>query len=311
MANNAGRLAGLAALAGAAYMMSKGKDKEKDSDSSRPARPESTETGRDGSPTADKKTKSDVLEAITKPREKANDAAGNQGVISNSGKEPDAKPSKPKADNVEPPKPPKLVSEPSDKRIKLDPSRRDLEAGMSRGTRAESKPASTVSSSEEGMKNYKPRRTPTAASTPSSAPAKTTSSSAPAKTTSSSAPAKTSTVTPDFTPGKVPTSAQAAANRQAVVDKVKSAVSGVSDYVKNFETPAERRSREAKESKNAPAKPAQTRQFNENMFDTGSAMRRGGMVKKMAKGGMTSTASTASKRADGIASRGKTKCKMY
>ena len=35
-------------------------------------------------------------------------------------------------------------------------------------------------------------------------------------------------------------------------------------------------------------------------------MKKGGSVKKMASGGMT-----ASKRADGIASRGKTKCKMY
>jgi hypothetical protein len=34
--------------------------------------------------------------------------------------------------------------------------------------------------------------------------------------------------------------------------------------------------------------------------------RKGGKVKKMASGGMT-----ASSRADGIASRGKTKCKMY
>ena len=37
-----------------------------------------------------------------------------------------------------------------------------------------------------------------------------------------------------------------------------------------------------------------------------SAMKKGGKVKKMASGGMT-----ASRRADGIASRGKTKCKMY
>jgi hypothetical protein len=36
--------------------------------------------------------------------------------------------------------------------------------------------------------------------------------------------------------------------------------------------------------------------------------KRGGKVKKMASGGM---ASSASKRADGIATRGKTKCKMY
>jgi len=45
-----------------------------------------------------------------------------------------------------------------------------------------------------------------------------------------------------------------------------------------------------------------------NMQDepTPGMMKKGGAVKKMASGGMT-----ASKRADGIASRGKTKCKMY
>jgi len=44
--------------------------------------------------------------------------------------------------------------------------------------------------------------------------------------------------------------------------------------------------------------------------EAGNPMKKGGMVKKtvkkMASGGMT-----ASRRADGIASRGKTKCKMY
>ena len=78
-----GRLAGLAALGAAAYMMSKGKDKEVEpSGSTKAARPKSTETGRDESPIADAKTKSDVLSAITKPRDKSNDAAGNDGVIS-------------------------------------------------------------------------------------------------------------------------------------------------------------------------------------------------------------------------------------
>jgi hypothetical protein len=36
-------------------------------------------------------------------------------------------------------------------------------------------------------------------------------------------------------------------------------------------------------------------------------LKKGGATKKMASGGMTS----ASKRGDGIASKGKTKCKMY
>jgi len=40
------------------------------------------------------------------------------------------------------------------------------------------------------------------------------------------------------------------------------------------------------------------------------AMKRGGKVKKMASGGMTSKASSASKRADGIATKGKTRGKI-
>ena len=46
---------------------------------------------------------------------------------------------------------------------------------------------------------------------------------------------------------RVPTSEEAAANRQAVYDKVKSMGRSVSDYISNFETPAERSSRERKE----------------------------------------------------------------
>jgi len=83
--------------------------------------------------------------------------------------------------------------------------------------------------------------------------------------------------------GRVPTPEQASANRQAAMDKVKGFGSGVMDAISNFETPAERRSREAKEA---------------------SGMKRGGSVKKMASGG------SASKRADGIAQRGKTRGKM-
>lgn len=48
-----------------------------------------------------------------------------------------------------------------------------------------------------------------------------------------------------------------------------------------------------------------------NNMITNPPMKKGGVVKKMAKGGMSSVASSASKRADGIASKGKTKCKMY
>ena len=45
-----------------------------------------------------------------------------------------------------------------------------------------------------------------------------------------------------------------------------------------------------------------------NRSDANRSYKKGGGVKKMASGGM---ASSASKRADGIATKGKTKCKMY
>jgi hypothetical protein len=77
---------------------------------------------------------------------------------------------------------------------------------------------------------------------------------------------------------RVPTSEEAASNRQAIYDKVKSMGRSVSDYVSNFETPAERRSKERKE--------------------------------KMAKGYARGGSVTASSRGDGIAQRGKTRGKM-
>ena len=53
--------------------------------------------------------------------------------------------------------------------------------------------------------------------------------------------------------------------------------------------------------------PTDTRSVNERMRES-FGLKKGGKVKRMASGGM---ASSASKRADGIATRGKTNCKMY
>ena len=92
--------------------------------------------------------------------------------------------------------------------------------------------------------------------------------------------------TPAKSSGRVPTSEEAAANRQALYDKV---TSGVGGYLSDTFT-LEGRERAKKAA---------------------SGMKRGGAVKKMASGGMTSKVSSASRRADGIASRGKTRCKMY
>jgi hypothetical protein len=77
-------------------------------------------------------------------------------------------------------------------------------------------------------------------------------------------------------------------NLQNAPGDIMSGIKKVGSALSNFETIAERRSREAKEAKNKPV-----------------AKRSGGAVKKMASGG--SVKSSASSRGDGIASRGKTR----
>jgi hypothetical protein len=87
------------------------------------------------------------------------------------------------------------------------------------------------------------------------------------------APTKTSS-------SRVPTSEQASANRAAAVEKVKGMGSSIADYFSTYETPAERKNRERKE--------------------------------KAAKGSYASggSVSSASRRADGIATKGKTRGRM-
>jgi len=53
-------------------------------------------------------------------------------------------------------------------------------------------------------------------------------------------------------------------------------------------------------------RPGRNEEIDDDTRESAGGYRRGGKVKKMASGGMT-----ASKRADGIASRGRTKCKIY
>jgi hypothetical protein len=96
MGKKDGTLAGLAALAGAAYLYKQQKDKDAGPKGKADTGPgyKSTETRKDEGPTADKETKRNILETITTPKEKSNDTAGNQGVIdsnSSSVKKPDDK----------------------------------------------------------------------------------------------------------------------------------------------------------------------------------------------------------------------------
>ena len=65
----------------------------------------------------------------------------------------------------------------------------------------------------------------------------------------------------------------------------------------------------SRERSKAGSGPTDTRSVNQRMRET-FGLKKGGKVKRMASGGMTSSASSASKRADGIATKGKTRGKI-
>jgi hypothetical protein len=229
---NLGRLAGLAALAGAAYMASKGKDKDDAGDQ------------KTSSYTGDTKKVEDKEE----PRRQITDYMKKSDGDSKPITEADVvMPEKAAPAALKKPTPPR-TSTTAKTAPRGDSTRRDLEAGMSRGIPAKQKPVSTVSSSAEDMKNYKSRAASPAAPAPAAKP-------------KDPAPTSTTTSAPKSEPykHKMP----------------------ISSF---FEGIRERGNKDLEER----------------------GLRGGGKVKKMASGGMT-----ASRRADGIASRGKTKCKMY
>lgn len=281
MAKNVGRLAGLAALAGAAYMMSKGKD------ATGPAATAGEEKASKARIAAQKDAVSGSRatgeSSYTGTTKNTADAAKNIGFGGGDDSDKNLKRVEPKSAAVTPSavetKSLKPVSEPSDKSIKLAPEKRDLEKDMSRGTRTPAKPVSTVSSSAEGMTNYKPRRTPAAPST--------------AKSTVSSSAEGMKNYKPRST------SAAPAATKVAEKPTEKS-----KNMLEAAKEEARRRAAASQTTRTSTSSSTATR----TPFPGSSALnkKRGGAVKKMASGGMT-----ASRRADGIASRGKTKCKMY
>jgi len=100
--------------------------------------------------------------------------------------------------------------------------------------------------------------------------------------------------------------------RKPPVSTVSSSEEGMKNYVPRRAPAAnpdygnEGRTYESKAKPKAKYETPYDRMNRENR-EAGIKFKKGGVVKKMANGGATS----ASKRADGIASRGKTKCKMY
>lgn len=205
--------------------------------------------------------------------------------------------------------------------IRMPSGSPDAEAGMSRGTRGESKPASTVSSSEKGMKNYVPRRKSTASSSAEGmknyAPRRGLSSVDQIPGQNRSGPVGGERVSGSEMSRNVSNTLNALAPMGGGVGKVGAelATSGRVQRAYNA-AQAERRAAEGMSPAEALAAREAAREaktLNPNAWLAGPKgmaenFRKGGAVKKMASGGM---ARSASSRADGIASRGKTKCKMY
>ena len=119
------------------------------------------------------------------------------------------------------------------------------------------------------------------------APSKPKADPKPAAKTESAPAAKAAPAAKLASSSRVPTSEQAAANRSAAMDKIKSVGSSIGNYFSSLKTPAERRAQERKMEKLKADPTSRERDF--------------------ASGGMTSSAS---KRADGIATKGKTRGKM-
>jgi len=321
-AKNLAILAGLAGLAYANRDKLFG-SKDKDKGDARPARPESTET-RDEEPRRkitdymkkapeDEKgsAQSDVLKAVTAPKTASNAQAGNQGVIppKSSGKSA-AKAAAPansmpsgmtKAQNdalANAGKKSKATAENN----ALAKVNRGMDREVTEAAKANAAPASSTSKVADTVKTVAKAvaRGPIGVAADAAKPLADKATNA-LRETYRDLSGKVQYKTPD-----IPSAAKTVSD--AVASGAKKVGSGIADYVKNFETPAERRSREAKETKDTPAKartdsPLGRKMENEvlNNMITNPPMKRGGMV-NMASGGMT-----ASRRGDGIASRGKTR----
>jgi len=250
MAKNVGRLAGLAALAGAAYMMTRGKGKSDDAgDQTTSSYTKDTKkVGSDGVPLktqaqsiaeADKSVGSGPSPNSQQPSGVLTQGTDKSAVDLNANRNQPAKPAP--APVVNPAPVPKLVSQPSDKRVTLSSDAAVLEALNSRGNRS----VKNDNYSNEGR--------------------------------SSILAAKKK---------QIPVLPLGSSDTKTYDRKQGATASGIDTYRKEQEEKERIKKLQASGGRRA----------------SGGAVK----TKNMASGGMT-----ASSRADGIASRGKTRCKMY
>jgi len=288
MAKKLGRLAGLAALGAAAYML-----RNKDGDDAGDQK--------NSSYTGDTKK---VEAEDFKPSNESSYTPGSTGT---------ARPGVGDATND--PRPAKRPS--------VNMKEKETSSGDTSVTETVKTPASTVSSSEKGMKNYVPRRKSTVSSSAEGmknyAPRRKLSPVDQIPGQDRRGPTGGERVSGTELSRNVSNTMNALAPLGGGVGKIGAELATAGRAQRGYNAAqAARRSAEgmspaealaAKEAAAQAAREAKT--LNPNAWLAGPKgmaenFRKGGKVKKMASGGMT-----ASSRADGIASRGKTKCKMY
>lgn len=260
MAKNVGRLAGLAALAGAAYMMSKGKD------ATGPAATAGEEKASKARTDAQKNAVSGSgatnESSYTGTTKNTADAAKNIGFGGGDDSDKNLKRVEPGVYGPIPKPKPEPAPPPPPKKEPVDPLANYEGGDLLTGTRS-SMPASNV---PDAIKNE--------------------------------SVAKTNAMI-----------AQKDANKSANAGNMKVAAkkySEATDQYKNLSRAAAVTNARKREEKQL-----QKQSREDKLRASGGRRAAGGAIKKMASGGMTSKVSSASKRADGIASRGKTRCKMY
>jgi hypothetical protein len=251
MAKNAGRLAGLAALAGAAYMMTRGKGKSDDAGDQKTSS-YTGDTKKVGSDGVSLKTPAESIAAADKSDKSTSISTKGATGTTTPGPDtsaPDLNENRNKPANVpkvqaqvdKETKTFKSVSEPSDKRVTLSSDAAVLEALNSRGNRS----VKNDNYSNEGRSNMLAAKKK-----------------------------------------QIPVLPLGSSDTKTYDRKQGATASGIDTYRKEQEEKERIKKLQASGGRRA----------------SGGAVK----TKKMASGGMT-----ASSRADGIATRGKTKCKMY
>ena len=280
MAKNAGRLAGLAALAGAAYMMSRGKGKSDDAGDQKTSSytKDTKKVESDGVPL---KTPAQSIAAADKSDKSTSISTKGESGTTTPGPDKsvprlDTEPNKPVKPAPAPKVEPKVVATDTKTTSVVPGGAKKRTEGNEPMPSLKAVEAKVASNRTDAMRNASRKTAASNTPKPAPTPVKDTAVSAAKAAVNTAVQGPASAVKPlvDKVVAKsgsdrVPTSEQAAANRQAAYDKIGNALSSPFRAIRE-------------------------------------AGNRGNPDTKMASGGMT-----ASRRGDGIASRGKTKCKMY